>query len=39
MVHSGDFLSPSLVGNYEDPDTKEHDYGQTMVKLLNASGS
>jgi predicted phosphodiesterase len=38
VVHSGDFLSPSLVANTEDKVTKEYDYGQTMVKLLNEAG-
>ncbi len=36
VVHSGDFLSPSLVGNYKDKQGK-YDHGQTMVKLLNAA--
>ena len=38
VVHSGDFLSPSRVGNYRDKATNECDHGQTMVKLLNAAG-
>lgn len=37
VVHSGDFLSPSLVGNTKDKDTGKKDHGQTMVRLLNAA--
>jgi hypothetical protein len=37
VVHSGDFLSPSLVGNSEDKHG-EKDHGRTMVKLLNEAG-
>lgn len=38
VVHSGDFLSPSRVGNYKDKATNKCDHGQTMVSLLNAAG-